>query len=140
MEGEVAQFLDVRTVDEYVDFREQVVRRLVVARLEFFERVARVAPDVEACRVDFSGEFGERCSLQEGLAAAERHARQQRVQAYLLQERGERLLVAAFERLRLRILAVRAAALATLHEDREAEAVAVDNRVFDEASDVQRII
>ena len=33
MEGEVAQFLDVRTVDEYVDFREQVVRRLVVARL-----------------------------------------------------------------------------------------------------------
>ena len=140
MEGEVAQFLDVRTVDEYVDFREQIICRLVVARLEFFERVARVAPDVEACRVDLSGEFGERCALQEGLAAAERHARQQRVQAYLLQELRERFLVAALERLRLRVLAVRAAALATLHEDREAEAVAVDNRVFDEASDVQRII
>ena len=140
MEREIAQFLNVRTVDEHVDFREQIICRLVVARLEFFERVARVAPDVEACRVDFSGEFGERCALQEGLAATEGHAREQRILTDLLQERGERLLVAAFERLRLRILAVRAAALATLHEDREAEAVAVDNLVLDEASDAQRII
>ena len=48
--------------------------------------------------------------------------------------------MAAFKRLCLQVLAVQAAALAALHEDREAEAVAVDNRVLDEASDAQRII
>ena len=77
MEREVAQFLDVRTVDEYVDFREQVVRRLVVARLEFFERVARVAPDVEACRVDLGrgGEAAKDCA--DALAQGE-----QRIEAF----------------------------------------------------------
>ena len=40
------------------DFSEQGVGGFVVARVEFFERVAGVAPDVEAHGVDLLSELG----------------------------------------------------------------------------------
>ena len=58
MEGKIAQLFDVGAVDEHVDFGEQGVGGFVVARAELFERVAGVAPDVEAHGVDLLGEIG----------------------------------------------------------------------------------
>ena len=125
LQCEVALLVNELAVDEYIDIAEQLVHSRVAQGLQFLERIARVAPDVQTARMHGLCEAGERRGLGEGLAPRERDTTEQRV----LVKGGEDVLgrgeLAARIALRLGVLATGAAARTALYEHGKADTFAI---------------
>ena len=128
---------DERAVDEDVR-KSQQLKKLRLFGREFhqsFVRVSRENHEIESAFLDFASQRNKCRRLVHRVAAAERHAVQQRI---FLDHRDNRFAlnkVSASEIVRLRILAARAVVVAALGKHCQADTGTIDKRFRLDSSD-----